>query len=108
MADESTDISSKEELSICGRWLEDGEVVEHFLGLIHVREVTAEALTQSLLSFLDEKAIPLQKLRGLSGKRSGIQKRMRVQTPSALYVHCHCHRLQLGAVHYANEHTEVK
>ena len=86
MADESTDISFEEELSICGRWLEDGKVVEHFLGLIHVCEVTAEALSQSLFSCLDEKAIPLQELHGLrfdgastiSDKRSGVQKCMRV------------------------------
>ena len=30
MADKSTDISSKEELSVCGRWIENGKAVEHF------------------------------------------------------------------------------
>ena len=35
MADESTDVSSKEELSICARWLENGKAVEHFLGIVH-------------------------------------------------------------------------
>ena len=38
MADESTGVSSKEELSICGRWVEDGKAIEHFfrylLGLV--------------------------------------------------------------------------
>ena len=112
MADESTDISTKEELSICGRWLEDsGKIVEHFLGLVHVQKVDAEALTQSLLIFLNDKDIPLQKLRGLgfdgantmSGERSGVQKRMKFHAPSALYVHCRCHLLQLAAVYAAKD-----
>ena len=29
MADESTDVSSKQELSICCRWIESGEPVDH-------------------------------------------------------------------------------
>ena len=64
MADESTDISSKEELSVCGRWIENGKVVEHFLGIVHAKDVTAKALTQYLLDFLQERGIPIQKLRG--------------------------------------------
>ena len=37
MADESTDISSKEELSVCGRWIENGKAVEHFLGSVRAK-----------------------------------------------------------------------
>ena len=62
MADESTDISSKEELSVCGRWIENGKAVEHFLGIVRAKEVTAKALTQYLLDFLQERGIPIQKL----------------------------------------------
>ena len=62
MADESTNISSKEELSVCGRWIENGKAVEHFLGNVHAKEVT---VTQYLLDFLQECGIPIQKLRGL-------------------------------------------
>ena len=81
LADESTDDSSKEELAICGRWLEDSKVVEHFLGTVHATEVNAEALIKYLLAFLYDKGISLQKLRGLgfdgtnamSGEKSGVQ-----------------------------------
>lgn len=94
MADESTDSSSKEELSVCARWIEDGKAVEHFLGIVRARKVTAEALTKYLLDFLHDRDIPFQKLRGLgfdgasamSGTRSGVQVRMRYHSPSALYV----------------------
>ena len=61
LADETTDISSKEELAICGRWLEDSKVVERFLGIVHVSEVNAEALTKYLLAFLNDKRYLPQK-----------------------------------------------
>lgn len=115
LADESTDIASKEELSICGRWLEMGKPVEHFLGMVHIKEVDAKSITEALLHFLRAKGIDLKKLRGLgfdgastmSGCRSGVQLRMRCCAPSSLYIHCHCHRLQLAAVNAAREHREV-
>ena len=115
MVDESTDLASKEEMCICARWIEEGKAVEHFLGIVRVREVNAEALTCYIREFLDKRGINLQKLRGLgcdgastmSGCKSGVQIRVRVNAPSALYVHCHCHRLQLAAVYAATEHVEV-
>ena len=116
MADESTDVSSKEELSIFGRWIDNGKAVEHFLGIVRAKEVNAEGLAKYLLEFLQERNIPTKKLRGLgfdggstmSGVRSGLQVRMRAHVPAALYVHCNCHRLQLAAVTAANEHREIK
>ena len=41
MADKATDISSKEELSVCVRWLENNKPVKHFLGIVHAKEITA-------------------------------------------------------------------
>ena len=61
IADESTDISLKEKLSVCGRWIEKGKAVEHYLGRVHAKEVTAKVLTQYLLDFLLERGIPIQK-----------------------------------------------
>ena len=115
LADDSTDIASKEELSICGRWLDKGKPVEHFLGMVHVQHVGAENITESIIQFLQTRGIDLKKLRGLgfdgastmSGCRSGVQLRMRCLAPSSLYVHCHCHRLQLAAVNAASDHREV-
>ena len=61
MADESTDVSSKEELSICGRWVESGKAMEHFLGIVRAREVDAQSLTQYLLHFLQDKGLDVKK-----------------------------------------------
>ena len=44
----------------------------------------------------------------MSGERSGVQVRLRVYSPSALYVHCRCHQLQLAAIHASKEHNEVR
>ena len=44
----------------------------------------------------------------MSGKKSGVQVRMRFQSPSALFVHRYSHRLQLAAVQAADKHKEVK
>ena len=51
MADKSIDVSSKEELSICGRCVKSGKAMEHFLGIVRTREVDAQSLTQYLLHF---------------------------------------------------------
>ena len=115
MADESTDVASKEELSICGRWLEKGKAVEHFLCIVHVKEVNAEAFTRYLLQFLSDKGLSIGKVCGLgfdgastmSGAKSGVQIRLRYHSPSSLYVHCRCHQLQLAVIHAAKEHSEV-
>ena len=62
MADECTDIASMEELSVCGRWLVDGKAVEHFLGIVHAKEVNAAAITGYLLEFLNAKGLSIKKV----------------------------------------------
>ena len=44
----------------------------------------------------------------MSGSKGGVQIQMRYHSPSALYVYCRCHQLQLAAVYAANKHNEVK
>ena len=115
MADEGTDVASKEELSVCARWLQDGKPVEHFLGIVQAKETNAEAITGYLAAFMQSKDIGFEKMRGISfdgtntmsGHRSGVQTRLRLHAPSAVYVHGRCHKLQLAALNAAAEHTEV-
>ena len=37
-----------------------------------------------------------------SGKKTGVQTRMKKLAPHVLFVHCHCHLLQLACVQAAN------
>ena len=44
MEDDSMDVTSKEELSICALWEQGGKPVKHFLGIVLVKETTAQLL----------------------------------------------------------------
>ena len=37
-----------------------------------------------------------------SGDKTGVQRRLKEHSPHALFVHCHCHVLQLASVQAAN------
>ena len=90
--------------------------VEHFLGVIQAKETNAEAIAGYISEFFQSRGITLEKMRGLgfdgastmSGNRTGVQTRLKLHAPSAIYVHCRCHLLELAAVNAAGEHTEVK
>ena len=98
------------------RWLHEGKSVEHFLGIIPAKATTGEPIAGYLSAFVLSRKIGFEKVRGLgfdgastmSGYRSGIQARLRLLAPSALYVHCNCHKLQLAAINAAGEHRGVK
>ena len=55
MADECTDITSVEELSIYCCWVEDGLPVEHFLEIIHLKKGDAETICSALIDCLKQK-----------------------------------------------------
>ena len=85
-------------------------------GIMPAKETTAQAIATYLCDFLEFKSIDITKMRGIgfdgtntmSGQRSGVQKRLRLHSPSAVYVHCQCHQLQLATLNAADEHREVK
>ena len=62
LADESLDISTKEELSICGTWLVNGKPEDHFLMVIYVHSKDAGTVGDALQSFLQQKQLDLRKL----------------------------------------------
>ena len=108
MADESTDIATVEEISICARWVtQDGNVEEHYLGLVDLKSCDAETISNTLITFMEKKGIDAKKMRGqgydgastMSGKNNGVQMRIRVICSlKAIYVHCRAHLLQLALV----------
>ena len=89
--------------------------MEHLLGVIQAKETNAEAIAGYISDFLQSRSITFEKMRGLgfdgastmSGNRTGVQTHLRLHAPSAIYVHCRCHLLQLAAVNAAGEHAEV-
>ena len=92
MVDESADIATIEELSICFRWVDSsGSPVEHFLGLISISTCYAASIFVALKAFLAESDIDAGKLRGqgydvaatFSGTKNGVQMRIRTLAPRA-------------------------
>ena len=83
MADECTDVSTVEELSLFFRWIENGEPTEHFIKLLPMKRTDAKSIYSALVECLKSKNIQLSNLIGMgfdgaatfSGKKSGIQAR---------------------------------
>ena len=99
-----------EELSTFYRWTEDGIPVEHFIEIVPVKRAGAESIHFALVECLMEKSMPLNKLIGMGfdGATTGVQTRLRKQSPHAIFVHCYCHHLQLACVQAANATTGIK
>ena len=116
MADKFTDITTVEELSIYCRWVEDGLPVEHFLHIIPLTKDDPKTIYTTLVDVFRVKDSPLSKLVGMgfdgaatfSGKRNGVHSLLKKNFPHALYVHCHCHLLQLACVQAANHTRGIK
>ena len=110
MADECTDVTTVEELSIFFRWVEDGVLVEQFLEIIPLKATDARTIYSALVEFMKDKNIQISKLVGMgfdgaatfSGKHNGVQSLLKKNLPHAVFVHCHCHLLQLAYVQMSN------
>ncbi|XP_052809394.1 zinc finger MYM-type protein 1-like [Mya arenaria] len=117
IADESTDKSTKEQVSVCLRFVQRGSgsqqfrVREDFLGFVQASRTTGEVLAELLLTSLENHGIEVDKMRSqaydgaanMSGKHRGVQARIRQRVPSALYVHCRAHCLNLAVMHSSKD-----
>ena len=64
LADECVDISTREELSICCRWIVNGKTEEHFLTVLHICAQDAATISDAISSFLVSKNLGYHKLIG--------------------------------------------
>ena len=93
IADETTDISHKEQMCVSIRWINSSyEIHEEPLGLV---QLPAETLISVITDILVRCSLPITLCRGLaydgasnmSGIRSGVQALVKCQENRALYVH---------------------
>ncbi|XP_042009176.1 zinc finger MYM-type protein 1-like [Salvia splendens] len=108
LADESSNVSQKEQLALCLRYVEKkrGKVVERFIGLVHVGDTTSLSLKSAIMTLLVEHSLSPSKIRGqgydgasnMKGEIHGLKTLIMKDTPSAYYVHCFAHQLQLTLV----------
>ena len=116
MADECVDVANIEELSVYCRWVENGVPVEHFMEILPLKKTNAQSIYSMLLDWLKKKDLQCSKLIGMgfdgaatvAGKKSGVQARLKKHAPHSVFVHCHCHKLQLACVQSANSTEGIK
>ena len=65
LADECTDISTIEELSVVVRWVEDGLPVEHFIELVPLKKADANTIYENLIDCLKKKGLMVSNMIGM-------------------------------------------
>ncbi|XP_042038199.1 zinc finger MYM-type protein 1-like [Salvia splendens] len=107
LVDESRDCSTKEQMAIVIRFVnKDGQIIERFLALVHVKKTTSVCLKEATDSVFAKFKLSLSRLRGqgydgasnMRGECNGLKALILKENPSAWYVHCFAHQLQLVCV----------
>lgn len=117
-ADETTDSSNKTQLVLILRYVLNGEVHERFWKFIRPMGTKAEDLANVIFGELDnleinktpEKLIA-QSFDGasvMSGKFGGVQSRIKQKYPSADFIHCYAHQLNLILEKAVSQNRSVK
>jgi hypothetical protein len=117
LADESSDISHKEQLALCLRFVDKlGRPCEHFIGVVHVDDTTSLSLKEAIKGLLDSNGLSMTRIRGqgydgasnMKGDIKGLKTLIMKESPSAYYIHCFAHQLQLVLVAVAKGNTDCK
>ena len=65
LADESSDVSHKEQLALCLRYVDkSGRPCERFLGIVHVSDTTSSSLKEAIQSLLVSHGLTITQIRG--------------------------------------------
>ena len=103
IADETRDISGKEQLAVLICWTEASNVNEDLIGFVEVCETDASTLTSAIKDVLLRVSLSLSQCVGqayngasnMAGHLSWVAKRIQDEEPKALFVHCMAHCLNL-------------
>ena len=105
MVDETADVSNKEQVVVCIRWVDDNfEVHEDFIRLYQVDSTGAEKIYHVITDVFLRLNLTISKVRGqcydgasaMSGAKSGVVARMQAAEPRAVFTHCYGHALNLA------------
>lgn len=105
LADETSNISGKEQLSVDVRFFDEkmGKVREEFLGFVELNAMDSKTIATAIDQFIQSCGLDPNKCVGqgydgaasMAGRIGGVQKLLREKYPKALYFHCASHRLNL-------------
>ena len=96
--------------------MKGGVPEEHFIEILPLKKANAESIYSALVEYCREKNIQLGRPIGMgsdgaatfSGDKTEVQRRLKELSPHALFVHCHCHFLQLASVQAPNATPGIK
>ena len=107
MADETTDVSNREQVVIALRYVGDSDfsVHEGFIGLYSVPSIDSDTLVSIVKDTLVRLNLLLSKVRGqcydgasnASGIKNGVATQICKEEPRAVYTHCYGHSINLAA-----------
>uniref|UniRef100_A0A1S4BM31 Zinc finger MYM-type protein 1-like n=1 Tax=Nicotiana tabacum TaxID=4097 RepID=A0A1S4BM31_TOBAC len=116
LVDESCDVSRKEQLVIVLRYVNRrGSVVEHFIGIVHVRNTSVLCLKKAIVDYLAQHSLSLSYVRGqcydgannMQRDLRGLKTLIQQESKSAYSIHCFAHQLQLTLVAVSKKYLEV-
>lgn len=116
LADEARCYAKKEWMSCIVRYVgDDGRIVERFIDLVHVKDTKSKTLYDNLMQILKNHSLDPKRIRGqgydgannMRGEDKGLKALVLESTPSAYYIHCFAHRLNLIIVKACKENMEI-
>ncbi|XP_004293075.1 PREDICTED: zinc finger MYM-type protein 1-like [Fragaria vesca subsp. vesca] len=116
LVDEARDVSIKEQMAVIFCYVDKrGCVIERFIGIVHVANTTAKTLKKAIDELLSKHKLSISSLRGqgfdgasnMSGELNGLKTLILKDNPTAFYVHCFAHQLQLALVAVAKKHSII-
>ena len=105
IADETTDVARKQQMSISLRWIDSLFAIhEDFVGMYEVEKADAVHLSGMLLDAIKRFGLDISNIRGqgydgasvMAGSQSGVAKRISDIESRALFVHCSGHCMSLA------------
>ena len=100
LADESSDISHREQLALCLCYVDKlGRPYERFIGVLHVEDTSALSLKKAIEELLGSNHLMMDQIRGqgydgasnMKGEIKGLKTLIMQQSSSAYYIHCFAH-----------------
>ena len=108
LADKTKDSSKTEQMAIVVRYVDvkQAKIHERFLTFVEVSNLDAESLTEYIMDTLKSYHLNLDSIVSqaydgasvMSGRCTGVQKRVMEVVPQAVYIHCFAHILNLVLV----------
>ncbi|XP_057990589.1 uncharacterized protein LOC131172970 [Hevea brasiliensis] len=116
LVDECRDVSVKKQMGVVIRYVNGfGCVVERFISLAHVQNISAASLKKGIESLLSTYGLSASSLRGqgydgasnMRGEFKGLKSLILKENSNAYYIHYFAHQLQLTLVPVAKKHSSI-